>query len=391
MIIKTPNGKRYDTVKKIFIDESIGSFSQNNLPSTRPIPSNGSSYYRRPWYKRIDFIPKIGDWIDNNEEKIINAAIIIAGIGFIIGIIAQWINFGFWSALFSTVIVGVVVYYASFILFWVLMLFIWFIRYIFYNIYTFLIFIAILAGICFYNYTNTQKITKNLPVTAPVGLQPNYYCSASTTLNVRNRPHSKADKIGSLKRNEEVFVYSIAENNFAMIAFKGGIAYASADYLKPKNAYKYTAMTTNTKQTNIDYSKISATINNIWTEHNIYQDGQKGMKIHVEFYTYNMRNIQGNCIAYFYYKNGSALKDKNNLYKTDDGNVSTEKEFIPEYENTTYKDFYLFIPYSELHLPSIGKTELKTNVILWTYPSSGQPKQIARSRLMAEFWYGSLD
>lgn len=389
-IIKAPNGKKYDTVRRIFIDESVGSFSQRNTVPTRPISSYSSSYSRRPWYQRIDFVSRIGDWIDYNEEKIINASLVIAGIGLIIGIIVQWISSGFWSTLLTAVIVGAIIYYANFILFWLLILFIRLLRYIFYNIYTFLIFIAIATGICLYNYTDKPKIVENRPIATSVALQPNYYCSATTTLNVRNRPYANADQIGSLRRNEEVYVYSIDKNNFAKIDFKGSIAYASANYLKPKKTSTSTTTTSNTKQTNVNYSKITATINNIWTEHNVYQDGLKGMKIHVRFYTYNMRNIQGRCIAYFYYKNGNALKDNNNLYKTADGYVSIEQEFKPNYDNTTYEDFVLFIPYSELHLSSTGKTELKANLILWIYPPSEQPKQIARSD-WTYFWYGKLD
>lgn len=32
------------------------------------------------------------------------------------------------------------------------------------------------------------------------------------------------------------------------------------------------------------------------------------MKIHAKFNTYNMLNVQGKCIAYFYYNNGTAIK-----------------------------------------------------------------------------------
>ena len=215
---------------------------------SQPISSFTSSYrssIRRSsnvWSRINDFITNIGDWFEDNEEALANNISIgfylLAWIGLGIGVIGQWISSGFFSALLTAVIGGVIVYYAAaigmFVFMYVLRAIFWISRFLFYSVYTLLIAIAIIAGICFYNQTDTPNFVKS-SVSAPAVLRPNYYCTATTVLNVREQPNSNARIIGQLLRNEEVYVYSIDNvTNFAKIDFKGRIAYASADYLKPK-------------------------------------------------------------------------------------------------------------------------------------------------------------
>ncbi len=94
----------------------------------------------------------------------------------------------------------------------------------------------------------------------------------------------------------------------------------------------------------------SATIDRIWLEHNVSQDGQTGLRIHLKFTVWDMQGQQGEAIAYFESPKGVGVKDLNRRYYTTDGNVSTSERFTPSYPGSEYSDFTLFIPNEELHL-----------------------------------------
>lgn len=101
----------------------------------------------------------------------------------------------------------------------------------------------------------------------------------------------------------------------------------------------------------------------VWVDHSTYDDGIKGMRIHVAFKVHNMLNKEGRVSAYFYFSDGTALTDTNGSYKTTDGDVAVGKDFCPSYENSDFSDFKLFMPYSELHLDS--SADIYFNVSLW--------------------------
>lgn len=102
-----------------------------------------------------------------------------------------------------------------------------------------------------------------------------------------------------------------------------------------------------------------ARIQKVWVDYNQYQDSVKGMRIHVKFNVDNFKDAKGRVVAYFYYKvNGHPLKDTNGSYNTTSDNVSTGRNFQPNYLKSTYNDYTLFMPYKELHLGR-GKHDLK--------------------------------
>ena len=103
-------------------------------------------------------------------------------------------------------------------------------------------------------------------------------------------------------------------------------------------------------------------INNVWVEHNKLNGLTKGMKIHVSFQTFNVRGVQGQLSAYFYQQNGTKLMDYNGAYRSVDGQVCAFLNFVPPYDQTTYNDSYLFIPYTELHVK--GVMDCKLNVMV---------------------------
>lgn len=125
----------------------------------------------------------------------------------------------------------------------------------------------------------------------------------------------------------------------------------------------------------------SSAFNNIWVEHNQSKDGQMGMMIHVSF---NVNNLQGqNCAlnVWFNYKNGSKLMDFNGLYKSTDGQVSIFSSFTPGYENTSYNDFQVFMPYDELHMQR-GRHDLKFNMGIFQ-----GTQRIGSESAFTDFWF----
>ena len=102
----------------------------------------------------------------------------------------------------------------------------------------------------------------------------------------------------------------------------------------------------------------TAEIENVWIDYNVYENNQKGMRIYIDFSVDNMLDKQGSCVAWFYFSDGTKLKDYNSNYNTTDGQVSTSEDFKPGYINASYTDFELFMPYDELHLAD-GESNLK--------------------------------
>ncbi len=60
----------------------------------------------------------------------------------------------------------------------------------------------------------------------------------------------------------------------------------------------------------------SATFDSIWVDYDVKENDQTGMRIHLQFTTYNMKNMESYVAVYFSYNDEIAgvLKDKNNKY-----------------------------------------------------------------------------
>lgn len=106
--------------------------------------------------------------------------------------------------------------------------------------------------------------------------------------------------------------------------------------------------------------------NKVWLEFNVHQKDEKGMFIHSDLNVLNSVNSNCRLIAWFFFGNGARLEDKNDKYLTTDGQVCTSTNFVPEYENTRFRDLALFIPYSEFHINSIGEYQLKFYIGMFT-------------------------
>lgn len=115
--------------------------------------------------------------------------------------------------------------------------------------------------------------------------------------------------------------------------------------------------------------KITGDIKDITVEHNVFKDGVKGMKILVDFSVQNMKGIDGSCAVYFYYENGNRVKDSNGSYATSDNQAATHKTIKPSYDNSSYTDVEIFMPYNELEVGT-GKHSLKFYCKIWEYSTS---------------------
>lgn len=93
-----------------------------------------------------------------------------------------------------------------------------------------------------------------------------------------------------------------------------------------------------------------AWISKVWVSHNVFQGNVKGMKIHVKFNINHCLGVNGSCVAWFYFSDGTRLNDYDGYYKTTDGQVSTSAKICPNYEYCVYNDCTMFIPYAQLHL-----------------------------------------
>lgn len=139
------------------------------------------------------------------------------------------------------------------------------------------------------------------------------------------------------------------------------------------------------KRINISQSGYTQTTSNNGTIKSVYVsndadvDGEKGLSVKVSFDVSGMKGHNGRVSCYFYDSNGNALIDRNNRYHTSGtpSNVSSGEDIKPRYDNSTYTDFEIKIPYSELHLSSTYSRTLRVDVIVWDY-YSGSGKEVAR-------------
>lgn len=126
----------------------------------------------------------------------------------------------------------------------------------------------------------------------------------------------------------------------------------------------YNKANNNSNGQNSSNGQISANVDRVWTEHGVYKDEMKGMMIHVKFDVKNALGKNGKVIAYFNFQDGKALDDFNGKYCTTEGHVCASKKFSPKYNNSSYNDFQIFMPYSELHMGS-GSSKLDFYVVIW--------------------------
>ncbi len=93
-----------------------------------------------------------------------------------------------------------------------------------------------------------------------------------------------------------------------------------------------------------------ATFEKMWVDYDITEDGLKGMRLHVKFTAYDMKDMDSYLAIYFTKDDGTVLKDKNDKFESTAGDVALYKSIKPNYNPAVYNDLQVFMPYSELDL-----------------------------------------
>ncbi len=241
------NSTRITLPGDIMFDPETGEFTGEHF---------GNNYRRQSLglWERFDlFISRIGNWFAGNSESTTNriafALYWLSWIGFGIGVISTWIDQGFIWAVVLAIFGGGIFYYISTILLgifiWIMNIVMFIVRYIFWNAVTFLItailglipiLIVLTFGIVGIIKNVSTNETRPRVQTEAVSNQPNYICIADV-LNIRSAASAKTSILGQLRKEDEVYVYSVDQTSgFAKIDFNGGIAYVSAKYLAPKES-----------------------------------------------------------------------------------------------------------------------------------------------------------
>ncbi len=110
----------------------------------------------------------------------------------------------------------------------------------------------------------------------------------------------------------------------------------------------------------------TAVFGNVWFEHNIVWGMFFGMRIHAGLAIRGQQNNPCKVVAHFFGMHGQPLLDFNfnPMFRTVDGCVTTGVDIIPLYDETTYPDIVMYIPYNELHLMP-GFHQLMCRLSLW--------------------------
>lgn len=107
--------------------------------------------------------------------------------------------------------------------------------------------------------------------------------------------------------------------------------------------------------------KPSATFKNIWVDYDVEVGGELGMRVHVKFTAYGMKDVPSYLAIYFETAEGKRLKDNDNQMRSTSNEVAVYKELLPGYDPTDYNDLTVFMPYDQLDLGD-GKWDLRMDV-----------------------------
>jgi hypothetical protein len=103
---------------------------------------------------------------------------------------------------------------------------------------------------------------------------------------------------------------------------------------------------------------------NINVEYGVREGEENGMKISVDFDINQAKDQKHLMAAYFYTVDGKPLRDSNQKKYAANGDVAVHEYFTPQYPNTVYNKFTLFMPYSELEL-GCGEYKLRFGLSVW--------------------------
>lgn len=94
----------------------------------------------------------------------------------------------------------------------------------------------------------------------------------------------------------------------------------------------------------------SATIHKIWIEHGVSYNGEKGMKVHAKVSVSGLKGKNIRMIAFFHDSSKEYLKGGISGYRATDGTPCVFEDTKPTYDNSSWEDYWLFMPYRALPL-----------------------------------------
>jgi hypothetical protein len=127
--------------------------------------------------------------------------------------------------------------------------------------------------------------------------------------------------------------------------------------------------TTASKTKNIKFTKL-------WVEQNITRSGRTGMVVHTSFTAYNLNGEPLRLSIRFQDKEKVVLRTANKSYANPSGQLALFKNFKPGFDAAVYKDWAVFVPYTEFALSSgTHNLEIIADVI---YPDEKLLKHLTR-------------
>ena len=113
------------------------------------------------------------------------------------------------------------------------------------------------------------------------------------------------------------------------------------------------------------YGQGTAKVNKVWLEYNVVQDGEKGIVVHSSISTSGLKNKKIKVVAFFYDEDKDKLMGGISGYRTTSGHVCVSKRATSTYENSTWKDFKIFMPLSAIPMAS-GKHDYYVRVRVYS-------------------------
>lgn len=114
---------------------------------------------------------------------------------------------------------------------------------------------------------------------------------------------------------------------------------------------------------NSDWSNVTFKVVRQWAEYNVNEDGQRGMRYHINFEVSGLKGVEGSVRARVTKSDEVPLKNSGGEYSNDEGEFRAVTAIAPGFETTVYKDIAVFIPYSEFEIAR-GQWNLKLDVDL---------------------------
>lgn len=131
----------------------------------------------------------------------------------------------------------------------------------------------------------------------------------------------------------------------------------------------------------------ASVIRGVRLEHNVFVNGEKGMRIHLDFTVAGQLGMDCKALVHGYHSSGLRLEDQDGWYTTADGHVATHADFRPGYAEALYEDFQMFLPYSQLHLDPTLRTSAKLRFQIYSTATGA----ILSNTVEAAFDFGKVD